>query len=185
MNKDRPFCLDRKRRLDGRDMLLRIIEDLSVALAVIRNDKGLLDDFQMQRIYACVEWECLADLCPDVPKSDAVFQWDWDNIDFAEGTVPRIDKIPLTTENISAHLVIGIRYLTELYNERRYENNTTYDMVRDLYDSQWFCQVAKPILENPVLANEYRKHYKSVEKQRKLRSKNWKPPKQLNQLETE
>ena len=179
MFEDRPFCLDRKRRLDGRAMLLRIIEDLVVSLAVVRNDMGLLEDFQIQRIYASKEWGDLADLCPDVPEQDDVFKWDWDNIDYEKGRVPRIDKISLTAENLTAHLLIGIRYLLHLYNEKGYENSSVYDNIRELYDSQWFCQVGSPLLENPVLANECRKHYKALKKKRRQRSRKWKPPKHL------
>ena len=152
---------------------------MTIALAVVRNDIGLLEDYQIQQIYGSHEWDELAALCPDVPEQDEVFQWDWDNIDTEQGFVPRIDKIPLTAENLSAHLVIGIRYLVEIYNEKGYEKPSVYENIRDLYDSQWFCQVGRPLLENPVLANEYRKHYKAIEKKRKQRSQKWKPPKHL------
>ena len=165
---DRPISKNRKRERDGQEMLELILEDLLITLRVLKSKKGNLDDDQIARVYACREWTYLSLLCKDVPNWKEIFYWDYTKDDeFGVKGVRTFHIENMNLDKIIEHLEIALNFLENIKLTKE-----DYYKLLCIYDSQWFCQITLPILENPQLANEHKKQFKLIRKKGYEKSKN-------------
>ena len=164
----------RQRQRDGAEMLVSIVDDLRIVCAILTETDCTIDDYALQRVYASNEWQGIADLCKDAPKTEEVFTWDWKQIRrdgergvYNEESRKRIDLMPMTQQTLIENINRALGNLTHAYNTRQYENPKVYEMIKEIYDSEAFCQVTQPLLSNPQLANAYKRELQASRKYRK------------------
>ena len=172
---DRPIDKKkRQRQQDAAEMLVSIVDDLCIVCAILTETDTTIDDYALQRVYASREWKGIADICPDAPAFEDMRHTDWAKLeqnvknkkaDIHEGVNTQL--IPFDREHLTEHIDIALQYLKTCYNTRRYENSEVYEMIKEIYDSQAFCQVTQPLLSNPQLANAYKRQLQASRKHRK------------------
>ena len=147
-------------------MLQIVIDDLEVVLHTLQSGVGTLTEFQVQRIVASNEWQGISDMFTELPTFDNFRTTHWNKLD-SEGMPTETVHIPFSHEVIVTYLKDALSHLqATLSSQDRYDKEV-FEKVREIYDSQAFCQIASPLLSNPLLANEYRKHLQKSEKERK------------------
>ena len=169
MNKDRiEFTTSDLRPSKRPDiyMLQVIIDDLEVVLHTLQSGVGTLTEMQVQRIVASNEWQGMSYMFTDLPTFDNFRTTHWNKLD-SEGMPTETIHIPFTHEVIVTYLKDALSHLQDTLSSQDTYNKDTFEKVREIYNSQSFCQIAGPLLSNPQLANEYRKHLQESTKQRK------------------
>ena len=116
---DRPIDKKkRQRQRDGAEMLVAIVDDLCIVCAALAETDCTIDDYTLQRVYASREWQGIADLCEDAPKTEEVFTWNYKQI---RASHKRIDLMPMTKQTLIKNINRALGDLTHAYNTNIYE----------------------------------------------------------------
>ena len=179
MLKDRPiFNTSPLKEHHIKTMLLNIIDDLTIVKKILKNTEIEIDEYTVQIMHACNEWDDISDMFNDIPNIRNMRTWNNNQIekDAISDNLPAeneswekytTDHIPFTKEQTIKHFEIALKRLIELYITGDLTNDKTRDCISGAYNSQAFCMIMQPLLKYPQLANEYHKELKISRKNRK------------------
>lgn len=148
-----------------KEMIVVLIEDLSVVKSILESGKGTLPKYDLSLIYTAREWDVLCEICPQIPNYSDIYEWVSDD----SGDFLQDFKVDLTCDLVAEHIGIAIANLKTIYNDKSYEKKSVGDMIIGAYNSQWFCQISQPLLMNPQLDLEFRKEFKRLGKLRVIK----------------
>ena len=151
-------------------MCWAMLEELTICL-VIMIEKETHEHFDNEDVLFKMmgrEYECIEVISKQIAK--------FPDIKFS---IHNLFKRKLNRDNMIQEIIIGITALKYVYEKEAYNDADIYDQLWLMYDSQYFCQLCLPILDNPILYNKYKKYRKIVDKKRKGRisGKNYNLPK--------